>query len=155
MELDRFTKGFIGGALAGITMVIPNYLLYVLDINRLRYLDWAAVLIYGSKPNTIGETVFAEMGHIFFAGLLGIIFVFLIPKLFSSSNFYTKSLIYSIFVWFGVYTLAIMFKLPFLTPFLTKVTLGSAVSNLFGAITYGLVIAWILSTFFEKEGIEG
>jgi len=150
MSPDRFTKGFIGGAIAGVAMVIPNYLLYLLNFNRLRYLDWAAVLIYGSKPNTIWETIFAEIGHIFFAGLLGIIFVYLIPNLISSSNLYIKGLIFSIFVWFGVYSLAIMFQMPFLS----KVPLGSAVSNLLGAITYGLVITWSISALFNKEKIR-
>jgi len=143
---DRFTRGFIAGFVAGSAMSVFSWLSYhVLDWTELRYLDWAAVVLYGRKPITLDEVLFAQLGHLFFAGLVGVGFAFLIPRV-TSMNFLLKSLVYSTFIWFMLYSVAIAYKMPFLS----RISLESASSNLVGAIIYGLVLGPLLKYLDDR-----
>jgi len=52
---DRFTRGLAAGIIAGIVMNLVNFFThYVLRISDLRLLDWASILIHGSrKPHNL------------------------------------------------------------------------------------------------------
>ncbi|MBE0466670.1 MAG: hypothetical protein IBX71_05525 [Candidatus Desulforudis sp.] len=137
---DRLTRGFIAGLLAGIVMNGENYLtFYALNFADLRHLDWAAALVFGHPPTNILETAFAQIVQLFFAGLAGILFAYLVPFV-TSRNHLLKGWIYGVLVWWVAYALTIMFRLPGLV----TITLETAVSNVIGASLYGLVLAALL-----------
>lgn len=146
---DRMTRGFVSGVLAGITTLIPDLIFYQVGINKTRYLDWASAVIYGRQPYTTTEAFWAEVGHLFFDGLLGIIFVYLISKLWTSTNYLFKGWFYAVFMWFALHAYAISFRLSGLT----NISLGSTISNFIGASVYGLVLAFVSTWIYEREKI--
>lgn len=143
---DRLTRGFAAGLLGGIAMNITNLTsFYILNWTDVRFLDWAAVLLYGHRPANFLETAFALGGQLFFAGLVGIIFAHLLPKV-TSGHYLLKGWIYGLFIWFSTFSLAIMFRLP------TLATIGfdTASSTLIGASVYGLVLAEAMRRLDQK-----
>lgn len=136
---DRFTRGFIAGAGAGILTSVLNSLLYYLNFAKLRFLDFAAVMIFGHRPNNMGESLFAFIGQIGFYGLLGIVFLFIIPRI-SSSNLLLKSSIFGVTVWFSVYAVVVLYKIPELE----VVSLSTALSNFIVASIWGVLLGYMV-----------
>lgn len=144
---DRLTMGFIAGIVAGIVMNIESYVAYALDLDTLRFVDWSGVIIFGHQPPfSVGEILFAQLCQLFITGVLGIIFVYLIPRV-TSENIVLKGWIYSVATWLVIYVLDI-----FLLEIegITELPLRSAVSNIVGASFYGLVLAWLTKRFANK-----
>ena len=145
---DRFMAGFISGVIAGIAMNITDWLGFLLGIHAERFLDWAAVAIYGRLPNTIPEVIFAQVGQIFFAGFLGIILSLILLKLISG-NYLLKGLIFGIFGWFALYSISIAVRLPFLETH----TFATVFSHLISASVYGLTLAYTLN-WIDKVNLK-
>lgn len=127
-------------------MIVPNHILFQINFNTVRYLDWAAIVIYGFRPEALWTTVFAEAAHLFFAGMLGVIFLFLLPRL-HTKHLYFAGWFYGIIVWFGSYALMTLYK----APFLASVAAGAAFSNFIGATTYGIVLVWAMVWLEARE----
>lgn len=137
---DRFTRGLTGGFLAGVLMNILNYLsFYVLNFTEIRYLDWAAVLIYGHKPFNLLETLFAQAGQLFFASIMGVLFAYLLAGA-TSANHLLKGWVFGLTVWFSTHALTILYRVPELS----RIGLDSASSTFISASLYGLALAWYL-----------
>lgn len=107
-----------------------------LHFGNTRFLDYAGIHIYGFKPKTIAEQIFAEITQLLFTGVLGAIFVYLLDKI-KKRNIYFKGAIYGLFVWFLAYTITILFKLK---P-LDKISLESTLENFMASIIFGIVLA--------------
>ena len=101
---DRITAGFLSGVAAGIAMNIIDWLGIIAGLYQERLLDWAAIIIFGRLPLTIVATVFAQLGQLFFAGFLGIIFAALLLK-FTSGNYLLKGWLFGIIAWFSIYAI--------------------------------------------------
>ncbi len=142
---DRFTRGFLAGVLGGIVMSIFDFISFALGIVELLYLDWAAVLIYGYRANTILETVVAQAGQLFFSGIMGIIFAYLITVV-GSANYLFKGCIYGLAIFFGSYAVTLLFKVTQLIP----IRVDTVLSNIVTALIYGLVLAQSLH-WLEKK----
>lgn len=137
---DRFTRGFTAGVLAGIITSVWNLLSYhLLHMSNLRFLDFAAVFIFGNTAMTIWEMLLSLVGTIIFFGFLGSVFIYLIT-LITSENLIFKSFLFGIAVWFVSYAISILFKLPELE----KVTFLTALSNFFGSSIYGICLGFSL-----------
>lgn len=139
---DRFVRGFIAGIIAGVLMNIQNILFHLLNLTQLRLLDYASIAIFGNLPRNSLEVVVSEFGELFFSGLLGIIFAYLIVAL-NSSYYLFKGWFFSITVWFLVFAAGIVFRIPHLV----NPDTGSVLTNLIGATIYGLslpiILAWL------------
>lgn len=133
---DRLTMGFIAGLVGGIFMNIINLLVYAFGISELRYLDWAAITIYGTRPVDLGETVFALGVQILFVGILGVIFAYLI-LLVTSKNYLLRGWLFGSSVWFSLYGITLLFDVEQTIP----LRLGTAATDFVGASAYGLVLA--------------
>lgn len=108
---DRLTRGFIAGLVGGIAMNIVSLISYhILNIAELRYLDWAAIVIYGTKARNFAEVVFAQAIQLIFVGILGIIFAYLIPAI-SSKNYLLRGWLFGSFIWFLLYGISLLFKI--------------------------------------------
>jgi len=142
---DRFTRGLIGGIVGGIVMNIFNLFSYYLGIAELRYIDWAAVVIYGTKPENMIETVFALVGQIIFAGVLGIIFAYLIIFV-SSTNYLLKGAVFGAVIWFLLYGISLLYKIESTIP----LHFDTAASDLVGSIIFGVILSKILHWFSAK-----
>jgi hypothetical protein len=133
---DRLTRGFFAGLAGGIAMNVINLTSFYAGIAELRFLDWAAYTIYGTKPQNFAETVFAQGAQLIFVGILGIIFAYLIPVL-TSRNYLLRGWLYGAIIWFSLYGISMLFKIEATTP----LRLGTVATDLVGASVFGLVLA--------------
>lgn len=146
---DRLARGFISGIVAGFAMNIVSLVLYYVKFSNTRFLDWAAIAIYGHKPHSFGEAIFAQIAQLVFVGVLGIIMAYLIPLL-TSRNYLLRGWIFGTTVWFSLYGLILLFKLQETI----KIALMTAVSDFIGASVYGLVLAESLKWLDNRVNIN-
>lgn len=136
---DRLTRGFIAGLICFIPLTIFNLTVYYLKISKLRYLDFAAVMIYGHRVTNTLEVTFAYFATLFFTSSLGIIFAYLIPST-SSRNIIFKGFLFSGGIWFLFYAIAVLFKIPELK----HVDFLTSLCNFIGAIIWGITLGYSL-----------
>lgn len=144
---DRLTLGFIAGVLSGILMNLESHLSYSLQLNTLRYVDWAGITLFGHLPPfETGEIIWAQIAHLFFTGILGIIFIYLIPYV-TNKNLLLKGWIYGVLLWFVINAVdPVILELEGIpvTP------LRTSVSNFTGASIFGLALAWTTKRLSNK-----
>lgn len=144
---DRLTRGLIAGIIAGIVMDIYSFAVYDLNLSTLRYPDWSGIVIFNhTPPFQSWELVLATITQIFFTGVMGIVFTYLIPQV-TSRNFLLKGWLYGSSIWFAIDIFDTLFKVDGLgqVPFLTAVT------NYIGAAIFGLVLAEVIILFTNKS----
>ncbi len=145
---DRFTRGFIAGAAAGILQDVIDYVLYLLRIVELRYLDWAAIILFRhEQANGFSETSFALVAELFFSGILGIAFAYLIPRI-TSRNYFFKGWLYGVTVWFAIYSIMVLFQVRGLH----AVDFSTAVADFITSSVYGLALAAVLLWLDKTSG---
>ncbi len=142
---DRFTIGFIAGIAGGIVQVVIDFALEAFHLGKIRYLDYAAIIIYGNKPTFWFDTVFAQLMYIGFTGFAGIMFAYLIMKV-SSKNYLLKGWLFAIGFWFSIYAVGMMYKVPLMY----KVPWQEAVSNFISTSFFGLVSAGVFHQLTKK-----
>jgi hypothetical protein len=142
---DRFTRGFLSGLIAAIPSLAFAIISFSLKWTTLRWAHFAALLIYGRKSTNLGENVFSSLAVFFFCGMLGIICAFIVPKI-SSTNYLLKSWVFSIAIWFFVFVVTFLFKVPglLIIPYKT------AVSNFIEATIWGLSLGYGLKWFDRR-----
>lgn len=146
MIRDRFTRGLIAGFLAWIPTWVFNWSSFQLKISDLMFLDFAGVLIYGTRVEGALERYFALLVTILFMSFLGAIFpVFL--KAVGSENYVLKGMVYSCGIWFFSYAVTLLFKVSELDP----MNVMTAISNFLGSAVYGVVLAYITVRWVIKE----
>jgi len=137
---DRFTRGFMAGVLAGLISSVWNIISYhLINMSTIRFLDFAAILTYGRRTRTIWEALFSWAATVFFYGLSGIIFIYLI-KIVTSENLIFKGFLFGITTWFFSYTITYLFKIPELS----RISFLTAFSNFIGAVIYGIALGYVL-----------
>lgn len=150
MELkDRLLRGFIAGVAGGIAMNVISLTSYYLGIAELRLLDWSALVIYGMKPTSSAETLFALLAHLVFNGTLGIIFAYLITVI-TSINHLFRGAMYGAVMWFALYGISMLYKLEATVP----LHVDTAASDLTASVVYGLVLAETLRRLDEIKALE-
>ncbi|NLM94810.1 MAG: hypothetical protein GX165_04545 [Firmicutes bacterium] len=133
---ERFTRGFVAGLIAGAASSIADYFSHLLGIVEILYIEWAAVLLYGHRVRTTGEAVVAQLGQLFFSGLLGVGFAYLLRAI-DTDNYLFKGTVYGITVWFSAHVVAKLFRVTALIP----VGPDTLLSDLVTAAIFGLVLA--------------
>lgn len=147
---DRFTLGLISGIVAGGSSSLTNLILISgLHFGSLRFIDFSGAFIYGRKPSTPAEDLFAWVGYFAFTSFLGIIFAYLIPQL-TSQNIMLKSITFGIGVWFVSYAITFLFQ----TPFLNKVSLPSVLSNFISSTIFGIVLGWVYQRLWKRKQVD-
>lgn len=146
---DRISAGFFSGIIAGLAMNIVDWSGYIFNFYDERLLNWASVVTLGRLPNTLGETIFAQIEQIFFTGFLGIPFAYILLKI-KSGNLLMKGWIYGILANEAIYAIAILYRIPNLETHTFAATISHAIS----ASIYGLVLAYVLNRL-DKVGTNG
>ena len=143
---DRMYYGFIAGIIAGIAQSAITFFLNFVKFADKRLFDFTSEILYGRLPLNAYDSILAYIVAIGFSGVLGIGYAYLIP-LVSSDHYRFKGVIYSVFVWFAIYTVTALFKLPdlyYTTPY-------TATTNLIAAIVYGLVLAEVTKRLISSR----
>jgi hypothetical protein len=146
---DRISAGFFSGIIAGLAMNMVDWLGYILNFYDERLLNWASIITLGRLPNTLGETIFAQIEQIFFSGFLGIPLAYILLKI-TSGNLLLKGWIYGVLANEAIYAIAIALRLPGLETHSFNATISHAIS----ASVYGLVLAYVLKRL-DKVGTNG
>lgn len=136
---DKFVRGYIAGLLASFVMMAINLTSFSLGIAKVRYLDVAAIILWGDMPKSLWEVVFAQLIAMFFCGLIGITFSYLLPKL-GTDYRGLKGATYTAAFLFILYAMGMFFKVPLLE----KAAPETCLSNLVSSSIFGLVLDWIL-----------
>ena len=145
--MDRFFRGFTAGIVGGVLMQIWSFFsFHVLGLTKLRFMDWAAIIVFGEQAETILEAIFALFAHLLFAGFLGMVFAFLLPQV-TSRLYLLKGVLFGIIVGFFIYAIPMLLQ----TPRLTQATLGTALTDHIGGVIWGLATAYTLARLSRRE----
>ena len=145
MLFDRFIRGLLAGIIAGIAMDTIDLIGYWLKLDQARYLDFAAVIAFGKTASSWMETILSLIIELMFKGLLGVLFVFLIPKI-KSKYLIIKAILFGTTTWFIIYSIIVLSKA---TKF-PKVDAGVALSHLINSSVFGIVLTLTLY-WIEKK----
>ncbi len=137
--MDRFKRGFIAGILAAIIQFIVGLLFFYLKFTELLWLNFASVLIYGREPLLLEEKVFAELGVLFFSGLMGILFAYLIIYT-NSRDHLLKGFVFAETIWFGTFAITLLYKVPEFS----IITFKTSVANFILAAIWGMLMSEVL-----------
>jgi len=142
---DRFTRGYLSGAAAGVVMAALNIAFFNLGWSKDRYLDMVAMLFWSDMPKSLWEMGFAQVIHIAVDGLLGIVFAYLLPKL-ESGYLLLKGSTFGAATWFIIHAAGAFFHVPVLSESNSLTIL----MHLIASTIYGLLLVVIL-TWFESR----
>ncbi|HWR42813.1 DUF6789 family protein [Sporomusa sp.] len=137
---NKFVSGYLAGVIAGVVMAALNLISFTLGIAKVRYLDIAAMVVWGDFPESTREEIFAQVFQIAIAGLIGIAFAYLLPKL-ENSYLLLKGSTYGAAVWVTIHTLGTLFHISILE----KSTPETNLSHLVTATIFGLVLTVVLA----------
>jgi len=143
---DRFFRGAIAGVIAGIPMNIWSYFAYYINFTQMRYVDWAAVLVYGDRPTVFLHLLFAQLVQFLWVGFLGATFAYLIPII-TSRGVLIKGAFYGVFVGFVVYSITTILKVQYLA----QTSFETSISNYLGGLIWGIVMAEVLLIMSRSE----
>ncbi len=131
--------------MAAILMTILNYIIIYTTPSHNRFADFVGIMLFGSKPNGLGEIIIATAGHFMLGGFLGIIFSYLL-LLISEKYLIIKGITYGIIAFLFLFSLGVIFKITDLefNPLRTIITKS------IGSAFYGFVLAYTLK-LFNKE----
>lgn len=147
---DRFINGLIAGLIAGnIASLIDYAIVTFLKFGSIRFIDFAGVFMYGTRPANLPEQIFAQFGVCIFTSLIGILFAFLITKITSKYLLY-KGTIYGALLWFKGYALIELYNVPHFH----RTSLSSSVENASVAMIYGFLMAAILNMLQNRQAIK-
>lgn len=147
---DRFTQGLVAGAIGWLPYLVFILIMYAAHLTKFRYMDFAAILAWGQRPDGPLQSIFAECIIGALVATLGGIFAMLV-KVISPRNLRLKGAIYGGAAWFVIYSVTNLFKLE---KIYGEVDFGTAVFDMVGAIIYGIVMAWVLLILNRKYGVE-
>ncbi|MHB1128344.1 MAG: hypothetical protein ACYC2T_15630 [Bacillota bacterium] len=143
---DRFTKGLIAGLAAGlVTVGWDLFSFHVINFSKHTFLDFPASIIYGFRPKTLPERLFAVTAVFVWIAVTGILFAFLI-KYVNSKNMILKGLIWGLAVWFFTYMVVLLFEINGFQ----SLPVISALSHFIGATIWGIFLGLFYNFLEEK-----
>ncbi|KUO53411.1 MAG: hypothetical protein APF76_09220 [Desulfitibacter sp. BRH_c19] len=138
--MDRFLRGLIAGIIGGIAMNLWTLIAVgIFNWQIIRFIDWAAVILYGQFATSHAEGFFALVMQILWSGTLGVIFAFLIPHI-TSSRYLIKGAVFGLLVGFITYAIPTILQMPILK----EPSFITVVSNHMGGAIWGLTTAQTL-----------
>lgn len=127
-------------------MAIIDLILTTLGLVKFPYYEWPLALITSMSANTIFEAIVGQIIHILFAGMLGVVFAYII-LLISSRSHLILGWLYGFFVWFAVHVAVNLFNFQLLKP----IPISQMISDFTTASIYGLVLSAALHRLSPKK----
>jgi len=146
---DRFMNGFAAGVLADVPVVIIDALAGLFNLDKLDFVHFASILAFDDMQLNIWEYVFTTILQFSFAGLLGVIFAYLIPVI-KEKYYYFKAVIFSSgIVWFSVYAIDHFFKIEKKA----EIDFMTSVVHYLISIIWAVIMAWIYKWLEKRETV--
>lgn len=143
---DRFTRGFMAGIIAGVVANVWSLFAGAMGFTNLRTVDLIGVILYAyAPPFGTGEIIMALMGHLLVCSVIGVGFAYFVLQV-TSRNIFLKGWIFSVTVWFAIFAITTLFKIPGTVPLPLKTVLSSFVST----TIYGFILALALRKLTPK-----
>lgn len=148
---DRMLRGFAAGVVAGLVANAVSLVDGWAGLTTLRYIDWTAIGIFGhAPPFTTGELLWAFVAQIWFNGLLGVVFAYLV-LLIGSDHLLFRGWMFSGVIWFVIYSVSTMFRIEGIVP----LPLKTVISNFLIASIYGVGLGYSLRALTPGEETAG
>ncbi|MGE5509555.1 MAG: hypothetical protein ACM3RP_13890 [Chitinophagales bacterium] len=150
----RVFEGFLAGFIAGVPMNLWGFLSKrVFHFASRIIFDYESFLIFGHAAKGAVETLVALVTHMLWAGILGIVYAYLVPFSDDERPLF-RGWIFSIVVWLLLLKAGTTFKIPGIY----YVPWRDAVSNFVAATLWGLTLGgtftWLLHRRRLAEGQE-
>ncbi len=146
---DRFSNGFIAGFAGGVVPLVFNIVTRALGFTTILWEDYMGVFMVGRRPGDMAEHVFFSVVQFFFLGVLGIIFALILPYI-SSKRHLFKGAIYGITIWYILYSMPYLLRLPDLD----VAPLKTAIVNSIAAVLWGISLAFILKRIDNGNSLQ-
>ncbi len=147
---DKFLVGFIAGVIGAMSAAVISIPLYMLKLNKLLLIDYAAILITGKKPQGALEFTFGMLLHWGFSGAAGILFSYLINHEFiTNKNLWLKGWMFGLGLWFTINILTTIFKVEGLS----VVPVGTAIINALASSLFGIVMALMFNWLNNMKNV--
>ncbi len=146
---DRMNQGFVAGLIGVLPEMTYTLTLYQFQIIKLRYLDYAAWMIFHHAPQNWFQTIIAQFIVFIFCGFLGIAFSFAIKKI-SSRNSRVKGALFGLFNWFCIHAFVTLFQIKGLYP----VGFATSVLHLVGGLLWGAIMSMVFSFLNRKYPVK-
>lgn len=147
---DRATCGFVAGLLGAFVQMIFTYSVYYgTGLLKFRFADYAGIIFWGSRPEGLLQSVFAEFLVWFYSGVLGAVFALLI-KIYSSEHLMMKGFSFGILYWYLNNGYITAFRVEGLYP----IGFTTAAIHVVGGIILGLTTAKAYAYLAKKYRIE-
>lgn len=135
---DRVIVGFIAGVMAATAADIANWILFGINFANIRFMDWASVIFLGHLPGSLAEIIVTQATQIVWDGIMGVIFVLLLPKI-KSDYLIAKGVMYAITLLLAFRAITVLFGVP---P-LKDLPLATFLSNILCSIVWGVIVALV------------
>ena len=144
------TNGFIAGVIGGVVMNAINLAAYyILNITKIRFLDWSSIIFLGRTPNNSAEVAYALFIQFLWSGLLGVIFNYLMHYVLSK-EYILNGILYSFFMSFTFRGFAVAFEIPFLY----APSLLTSIANTSSVFIWGVVVSLLLKSLNNTENLR-
>lgn len=143
MFKDRVFVGFIAGVLAAIGADIANWISFGLGFSELRFLEWASIIFLGHLPNGLAEVAVTQMVQVIWDGLLGVIFILIIPIIKSDFLVY-KGMMFGFSLLFAFRAISVAFSIPYLN----DISLTTFLSHILCSIVWGTLVGLIIQRLY-------
>lgn len=151
---DRYTQGVLAGFIAGVIAEIFDLIISFFELSTLRWYDYSSFVIYGAAPKGLWEQLFATLAILLFHAQLGVFFIYLLERFFTSSNLYFKGWSFGVAIWYGINAILHLFNIPEFR----DLPLRTALTNFIGASIWGLsmvmALNWLKAKVKDKAPIS-
>lgn len=145
---DRFARRLVAGFLSSLILFALNmFSHYVLHISERRYINYAALMIFGREASNLIEEIFSSFAQIGFAAGLIIISSYFILKE-KSRNTFWRGLFIGFGSWFAIMSISYIIGVHKILPMDIK----SAVSFMIASSIWGIIGAWLLLILDKRYG---
>jgi hypothetical protein len=146
---EKLIRSFVAGVIGGIVKDIVDFIFYyLLHFGNYRYLDFAAQILYGTKPHFWWDSIFAQFIELIFCGFLGVLYYVLIPKE-TNKHYLIKGWLYGVSIWLFLCTMGMIYKIPYFT----KTPWQTTNADFITSSIYGISMAGslrVLERIFKK-----
>ncbi|MEL7563475.1 MAG: hypothetical protein AAGU27_01110 [Dehalobacterium sp.] len=144
---DRFIKGVIAGAIAGLVKNAPDLLFHNLfNITEKSFWDYANIITTGRHPQGLIEQLYSFFFEIIFSISVGLIYILLIPYFKTKYNL-LRGAIYGGMIWFMIRAWMSAFHIELLM----QENRSTMIVNSMLSIMFGIILEWLLQVLSKKS----